>query len=167
MKDKYVTLTINGRKTTLVVEDRTTLLTALREYGVTSLKRGCEEGECGACTVIMNGLPQKSCLILAREAEGAEILTVEGLVEKGRLHPIQQAFIDEGAIQCGYCTPGMVMTTYALLSKNPSPEEEEIREALSGNICRCTGYLSIIRAVKKSADILSGNARGGELREDD
>lgn len=167
MKDKHVTLTLNGRKATLIVEDRTTLLNALREYGVTSLKRGCEEGECGACTVIINGLPQKSCLVLAREAEGAEVLTVEGLVKKGRLHPIQQAFVDEGAIQCGYCTPGMVMTTYALLEKNPSPSEEEIKEALSGNICRCTGYLSIIRAVKKSAAILSGKVKGGELREDD
>jgi carbon-monoxide dehydrogenase small subunit len=166
MKDKRVTITLNGRKTTLVVEDRTTLLNALREQGVTSLKRGCEEGECGACTLIMNGLPQKSCLILAREAEGADILTVEGLVKKGRLHPIQQAFIDEGAIQCGYCTPGMVMTTYALLKKNPSPSDEEIREALSGNICRCTGYLAIIRAVKKSAAILSGNSGGGGTRED-
>ncbi|MBN2220014.1 MAG: (2Fe-2S)-binding protein [Kosmotogaceae bacterium] len=166
MKDKRVTITLNGRKTILVVEDRTTLLNALREHGVTSLKRGCEEGECGACTLIMNGLPQKSCLILAREAEGADILTVEGLVKKGRLHPIQQAFIDEGAIQCGYCTPGMVMTTYALLKKNPYPSDEEIREALTGNICRCTGYLAIIRAVKKSAAILSGNNGGGGTRED-
>ncbi len=110
----------------------------------------------------MNGLPEKSCLILAAEAEGTDILTVEGLIKDGRLHPIQQSFIDEGAIQCGYCTPGMIMTTYALLLKNPSPIEEEIKEALSGNLCRCTGYLSIVRAIKKSARIMAGRSEGGE-----
>jgi carbon-monoxide dehydrogenase small subunit len=151
MRERKIQLTLNGRPVFLVAGDNTTLLNALREHGITSLKRGCEEGECGACTVIMNGLPEKSCLILAAEAEGADILTVEGLIKDGRLHPIQQSFIDEGAIQCGYCTPGMIMTTYALLLKNPSPIEEEIKEALSGNLCRCTGYLSIVRAIKKSA----------------
>nr|HPM94997.1 2Fe-2S iron-sulfur cluster-binding protein [Mesotoga sp.] len=114
MRDRKIQLNLNGRSVSLVAGDNTTLLHALREYGLTSLKRGCEEGECGACTVIMNGLPEKSCLILVAEAEGADILTVEGLIKDGRLHPIQQSFIDEGAIQCGYCTPGMVMTTYAL-----------------------------------------------------
>lgn len=151
MEKKRIQFTLNGRKAALEAEGRTTLLRALREYGVTSLKRGCEEGECGACTVIFEGLPRKSCMIFALEAEGADILTVEGLVKDGKLHPIQQAFIDEGAIQCGFCTPGMVLSSYSLLTKNPEPDEEEIKDALSGNLCRCTGYTAIIRAVKKAA----------------
>jgi len=151
MEKKRIQFTLNGRKASFEAEGRTTLLRALRDYGITSLKRGCEEGECGACTVIFEGLPRKSCMIFALEAEGVDILTVEGLVKNGKLHPIQQAFIDEGAIQCGFCTPGMVLSTYSLLIKNPEPDEEEIKEALSGNLCRCTGYTSIIRAVKKAA----------------
>ena len=155
---------LNGRPVTFSVEPRTTLLRALREYGVTSVKRGCEEGECGTCTVVIDDLAQKSCMILALEAEGKSVLTVEGLVgPKGELHPIQQAFVDEGAIQCGFCTPGMIMSAYAFLRKNPDPTEEEIRVALAGNLCRCTGYIPIFRAVRKAAAALRelGHTPGG------
>lgn len=143
---------LNGRPVTLSVEPRTTLLRCLRERGVTSVKRGCEEGECGTCTVLIDDLAQKSCMIFALEVEGKSVLTVEGLVgPKGELHPIQQAFIEEGAIQCGFCTPGMIMSTYAFLRKNPDPSETQIRLALAGNLCRCTGYIPIFRAVRKAA----------------
>jgi len=146
---------LNGKPVTFSVEPRTTLLRALREYGVTSVKRGCEEGECGTCTVVIDDLAQKSCMILALEAEGKSVLTVEGLVgPKGELHPIQQAFVDEGAIQCGFCTPGMIMSAYAFLRKNPDPTEEDIRVALAGNLCRCTGYIPIFRAVQKAAAVM-------------
>ena len=146
---------LNGRPVTFSVEPRTTLLRALREYGVTSVKRGCEEGECGTCTVVIDDLAQKSCMILALEAEGKSVLTVEGLVgPKGELHPIQQAFVDEGAIQCGFCTPGMIMSAYAFLRKTPDPTEEDIRVALAGNLCRCTGYIPIFRAVQKAAAVM-------------
>ena len=146
---------LNGRPVTFSEEPRTTLLRALREYGVTSVKRGCEEGECGTCTVVIDDLAQKSCMILALEAEGKSVLTVEGLVgPKGELHPIQQAFVDEGAIQCGFCTPGMIMSAYAFLRKNPDPTEEDIRVALAGNLCRCTGYIPIFRAVQKAAAVM-------------
>ena len=146
---------LNGRPVTFSVEPRTTLLRALREYGVTSVKRGCEEGECGTCTVVIDDLAQKSCMVLALEAEGKSVLTVEGLVgPKGELHPIQQAFVDEGAIQCGFCTPGMIMSAYAFLRKTPDPTEEEIRVALAGNLCRCTGYIPIFRAVQKAAAVM-------------
>lgn len=147
-----VNFILNGRPVTLSVEPRTTLLRALREYGVTSVKRGCEEGECGTCTLVIDDLAQKSCMVLALEIEGRSVLTVEGLVApNGDLHPLQQAFIEEGAIQCGFCTPGMIMTAYAFLRKNPDPTESEVREALAGNLCRCTGYIPIFRAVIKAA----------------
>jgi len=110
-------------------------------------KEGCGKGECGACTVIMNGKAVNSCLILATKADGAEIITIEGLERNGLLHPIQQAFIDEGAVQCGFCTPGMIMSSYALLSKNSDPSIEDVKTALEGNLCRCTGYQKIIAAV--------------------
>ncbi|HPE69369.1 MAG TPA: (2Fe-2S)-binding protein [Thermotogota bacterium] len=159
---KEVWCTVNGKKTRLLAAGNTTLLQALRDIGVTSVKRGCEEGECGACTVILDGLPQKSCIVLAQEVEGATILTSEGLVQNGTLHPIQQAFIDEGAIQCGFCTPGMVLSTWALLQSNPNPTDEQIKQALSGNLCRCTGYAGIQRAVKKSAKLLAPKLQGGD-----
>ena len=146
---------LNGKPVTFSVEPRTTLLRALREYGVTSVKRGCEEGECGTCTVVIDDLAQKSCMVLALETEGKSVLTVEGLVgPKGELHPIQQAFVDEGAIQCGFCTPGMIMSAYAFLRKTPDPTEEDIRVALAGNLCRCTGYIPIFRAVQKAAAVM-------------
>lgn len=159
MAKKEVHFTLNGRPVTYEVEPRTTLLRALRNYGVTSVKRGCEEGECGTCTVLLNDLPIKSCTILAMEVEGQNVLTSEGLVGKdGKLHPVQQAFVEEGGIQCGFCTPGMVLTTYALLKKNPNPSEEEIRLALAGNLCRCTGYIGIFRSVERAAELLKGQA---------
>ncbi len=147
---------LNGETVNWEVESNTTLLQALRDNGVTSVKRGCEEGECGACTVVIDEAAQKSCLVLALEVEGKTVITTEGLpAAPGKLHPIQQAFVDEGAIQCGFCTPGFVMTTYAFLKVCPNPTNEEIRRALSGNLCRCTGYLSIIKAVKTAAAALS------------
>lgn len=150
-----VTFTLNGKPVTTSVEPRTTLLRALREMGTTSVKRGCEEGECGTCTVLVDEIPQKSCMLLAYEAEGKSILTSEGLVgPDGALHPVQQAFVDEGAIQCGFCTPGMVLVTYALLRKKTNPTEKEVKEYLSGNLCRCTGYSGIFRAVHKAAKML-------------
>jgi carbon-monoxide dehydrogenase small subunit len=150
-----VNFTLNGRAVSCFAEPRTTLLRALRAMGTTSVKRGCEEGECGTCTVLVDGAPQKSCMMLAYEAEGRSVMTAEGLVAPdGTLHPIQQAFIDEGAIQCGFCTPGMILVTYALLRDNPSPTDEEIKRSLSGNLCRCTGYEGIFRAVRKAKEFL-------------
>jgi len=155
MSEIKVNFILNGRATTYVGEPRTTLLRALRAHGVTSVKRGCEEGECGTCTVLVDGVPMKSCMMLLPEVEGKSVITSEGLVgPNGELHPIQKAFIEEGAIQCGFCTPGMIMSVYALLNENPDPSDEEIKEALSGNLCRCTGYVSIIRAVKKAAAMM-------------
>jgi len=155
MTKREVHFTLNGRSVTYEVEPRTTLLRALRHHGVTSVKRGCEEGECGTCTVLLDGVPVKSCTVLALEVEGRSVLTAEGLVGKdGKLHPVQQAFVEEGGIQCGFCTPGMVLTTYALLKKTPDPSEDEIRLALAGNLCRCTGYTGIFRSVKRAAELL-------------
>jgi len=128
------------------------LLDLLREdLGLTGTKKGCGEGECGACTVIMNGQAVLSCLLPAFKADGAEILTVEGIAHRGRLHPLQQAFLDEGAVQCGYCSPGMLLSAKALLDEDPQPSTEDIKEAISGNLCRCTGYARIIRAVQAAA----------------
>jgi carbon-monoxide dehydrogenase small subunit len=131
------------------IESGARLLDLLRQrLGLTGTKEGCGIGECGACTVLLDGLPVNSCLVPAAQAEGREILTIEGLEgEDGSLHPIQQAFIDAGAIQCGFCTPAMVLNAYALLEQNPSPEENEIKEAISGTLCRCTGYRQIIEAI--------------------
>lgn len=155
MSEIKVNFILNGRATTYVGEPRTTLLRALRAHGVTSVKRGCEEGECGTCTVLVDGVPMKSCMMLLPEVEGKSVITSEGLVgPNGELHPIQKAFIEEGAIQCGFCTPGMIMSVYALLNENPDPSDEDIKEALSGNLCRCTGYVSIVRAVKKAAAMM-------------
>ncbi len=155
MSEIKVNFILNGRATTYVGEPRTTLLRALRAHDVTSVKRGCEEGECGTCTVLVDGVPMKSCMMLLPEVEGKSVITSEGLVgPNGELHPIQKAFVEEGAIQCGFCTPGMIMSVYALLNENPDPSDEDIKEALSGNLCRCTGYVSIIRAVKKAAAMM-------------
>ena len=148
-----VKFTLNGRAVTVSVEPSTTLLRALRAMGTTSVKRGCEEGECGTCTVLLDGDPHKSCMLLAYEADGRSVVTSEGLVAPdGTLHPIQRAFIDEGAIQCGFCTPGMVLVSYALLRSNPCPTDQDIKRYLSGNLCRCTGYGGIIRAVRKASE---------------
>ncbi len=150
-----IQLTVNKETRCLEVEPNRTLLDVLRaEFELIGAKEGCGLGECGACTVILNGKAVPSCMVLAVEADGKTILTVEGLAENGKLHPIQQAFVEGGAIQCGFCTPGMVLSTKALLDENPNPTEQEIKEALAGNICRCTGYTKIIEAVKTAAKYL-------------
>lgn len=141
---------VNGRGHKLEVDARARLLDVLRDkLGLTGAKEGCGEGECGACTVIINGLAINSCLVLAPQAHGKEILTVESLEQDGELDRLQKAFIDNGAVQCGYCTPGMLMSCKALLMQNPNPTEEEIKKAIEGNLCRCTGYTKIVRAVKE------------------
>jgi carbon-monoxide dehydrogenase small subunit len=147
-----VTFTVNGEFEQIDVTSNVTLLQALREkLALTGTKNGCMAGECGACTVIMNGEPVNSCMILAVECNDAEILTVEGLSKDGVLDPIQQAIINRGGVQCGFCTPGILMSAKALIERNPDPQDSEIREALVGNLCRCTGYLRIIDAVKDAA----------------
>jgi len=148
-----ITITINGDEYTLGVKSYQTLLHVLRhELGITSPKPGCENGECGACTVLLDGEPVNSCLVLAVEADGCEIETVEGLSKEGDLHPLQKAFIDHNAVQCGFCTPGMLMSAKGLLNRNPHPTEDEIRDALAGNLCRCTGYVRIIEAIADVAE---------------
>ncbi|HZD41648.1 MAG TPA: (2Fe-2S)-binding protein [Terriglobales bacterium] len=145
-------LRVNGETREVATDINKTLLEVLREdMALTGTKHGCELGECGTCTVLINGEPVLSCLVLGIEAEGAEIITVEGLKEADRPHPLQQTFADLGAAQCGYCTPGVLLTAKALLDKNPKPSREEIREALAGNLCRCTGYTKILDAVELAA----------------
>ncbi len=147
-----ISLTVNGQTHALEIEPQETLLHVLRaRLGLTGTKANCEEGECGACTVLLDGQPVNSCLLLAVRAEGSRIQTIEGVAEDGQLTPLQEAFAAEGAIQCGYCTPGFLLTTAALLSANPHPTDEEITHALSGNICRCTGYTKIVKAVRQAA----------------
>ena len=154
-----VKFTLNGRAASFSAEPRTTLLRALREMGTTSVKRGCEEGECGTCTVLLDGVPQKSCMLLAYEAEGRSVMTSEGLIASdGTLHPIQQAFIDEGAIQCGFCTPGMILSAHALIEKHGLPASEQIKTGMAGNMCRCAAYPQIIKAVQKAARIQKGES---------
>jgi len=149
---RLVRLHVNGKVHEVVVPPQRTLLEVLREdLGLTGTKHGCELGECGACTVLVGGRPVLACLLLAVEAEGAEVLTVEGLGHPGVLDPLQEAFIEAGALQCGYCTPGFLLAAKALLDRDPAPTREEIREALSGNLCRCTGYLRIAQAVERAA----------------
>lgn len=152
MSRHEITVTVNGERECLTVPGHMTLLELLRRgLALTGPKDGCSAGECGACTVLLNGEPVNACLVLAVEADGAEVVTVEGLSRDGRLDPLQQAFLDEGAVQCGYCTPGMLISARALLARTPRPTEEQIREALVGNLCRCTGYVRIVRAVQKAA----------------
>jgi len=143
-----VTLTVNGKKHRILVQPERTLLELLREdLHLTGAKRGCDDSNCGACTVLMNGQAVKSCCMLALQADGADIVTIEGLETRDGLHPLQQAFIDHSALQCGFCTPGMVLTAKAILDENPDADEEDIREGLHGNLCRCTGYVKIVEAV--------------------
>ena len=152
-------LRVNGEAHPVAAPAHKTLLEVLREdLGLTGTKHGCEVGECGTCTVLVDGEPVLSCLTLAADVEGREITTVEGLAQNGELHPLQVAFAERGAAQCGYCTPGMLLSAKALLDRNPRPTEDEIKEALSGNLCRCTGYLKIIEAVKLAGERL---AQGG------
>jgi carbon-monoxide dehydrogenase small subunit len=151
MKPKLVTLTVNGRQRHIALEPHVTLLRALRELGYTDVKNGCEKGDCGACAVLLDGKPVNSCLVLAWQAEGAEIVTDAGLGSLDHPHPLQEAFADLGGVQCGYCTPGMIISAQALLDREPDPDEEAIRQALSGNLCRCTGYGPIVEAVRTAA----------------
>jgi len=145
---RIVRITINGLLREVAVPANRTLLDLLREdLDLTGTKHGCGEGDCGACTVLLDGEPVNACLILAAEAEGREVTTIEGLADGSLLHPVQQAFVDSGAVQCGYCTPGMVLVAAALVARNPSPTESDVRHAISGNFCRCTGYQKIVEAV--------------------
>ncbi len=149
-----INLTINGGPEQVVVPSNMTLMRMLREtLALTGTKNGCSAGECGACTVLMDGEPVNSCMVLAVECDGAEIVTVEGLADDRRLDPIQEAMIQEGGVQCGFCTPGVLMSSRALLDRNPNPNEDEIRHALVGNLCRCTGYVRIFESIKKAAKI--------------
>jgi carbon-monoxide dehydrogenase small subunit len=144
-----IELSVNGSPYRLSVEPDRTLLEVLREdLGLTGTKEGCASGECGACTVLLDGEPIRSCLILAVDVRGREVVTIEGVAENRRPHKIQKAFIDRGAIQCGFCTPGMILVGKALLEKHPKPDERQIRKAISGNLCRCTGYAKIVEAIK-------------------
>ena len=146
-----ITLDINQKKLHINADPGETLLQLLRRSGHFGVKHGCDSGECGACTVLMDGKPVNSCLVLAAEADGKEVLTVEGLSREWELHPLQQAFIEEGAVQCGFCIPGMLLAAKALLDENPSPTEAEIRSAIAGNLCRCTGYVRIVQAIQSAA----------------
>jgi carbon-monoxide dehydrogenase small subunit len=147
-----LTFTVNGSRRKVWVHPHELLLDVLREnLNLTGTKRGCDEATCGACTVLMDGVPILSCITPVLRCEGREILTIEGVASNGHLHPVQESLVESGAIQCGFCTPGMVMTIIPLLKDNPEPSDEEIRTALSGNLCRCTGYTKIITAVKNAA----------------
>lgn len=152
-----IEITVNGRKRQFDVEPNKLLLNLLREeLYLTGAKYGCGIGECGACTVLLDGAPVNSCMILAVDVDGRQVETIEGVADGVNLDPIQEAFIEEGAIQCGFCTPGFIMTTKALLRERPDPTEEEIREYLKGNLCRCTGYVNIVKAVQSAAKKMRG-----------
>jgi aerobic-type carbon monoxide dehydrogenase small subunit (CoxS/CutS family) len=158
MTAKTIQLTINGRPHSVAAEPNAVLLHTLRDLGYTDVKNGCEIGECGACAVFLDGEAVNSCMVLTWQADGARIVTNAGLGTMEKPHPIQEAFADAGAIQCGFCTPGMVISTKALLDRTPDPSEAEIREALSGNLCRCTGYGQIVSAVRLTAERLARSA---------
>lgn len=152
MTHHSVSLTVNGSRESVQVASNETLLALLRDrLGLTGTKNGCSAGECGACTVLVDGEPVNACLMLAVEADGAEIVTVEGLANDSQLDPLQQTLIDHGGVQCGFCTPGVLISARALLNRNPHPSEDDIKNALRGNLCRCTGYVRIIDAVKAAA----------------
>jgi carbon-monoxide dehydrogenase small subunit len=155
MSKHQISLEVNGRSTEAWVDPNLSLLELLRDEGAaTEVKLGCGEGVCGTCTVLLDGEPVKSCTILAVQADGARITTVEGLEQNGKLHPVQEAFWEKHGLQCGYCTPGMLMTGCALLARNKDPTEPEIRDAISGNLCRCTGYSNIVKAIQSAAERL-------------
>src|SRR5467141_2695130 len=157
-----IQLTVNGKTHSLAVEPRMLLVELLREaLDLTGTHVGCDTTYCGACTVIMNGAAVKSCTVFAVQADGIEILSVEGLEKDGKLHPIQQAFGDSFGLQCGYCTPGLILSAHQLLSENPEPSEKEIRKAIAGNTCRCTGYMNIFKAIELAGRNMKG-ARGGD-----
>jgi carbon-monoxide dehydrogenase small subunit len=146
-------LHVNGEEFEVLTQVHKTLLEVLREdLGLTGTKRGCDLGTCGACTVLIEGKPYLSCLTLAVDVQGKKILTIEGLAKEGELHPLQKAFVEKGAIQCGFCTPGMILTSKAFLDENPRPSEGEVKKAISGNLCRCTGYVKIVEAILSAAE---------------
>ena len=158
MASKIVSFTLNGRETEVIVKPLTTLQKLLREQlGLTATKAGCKQGGCGSCTVLVNGEPMMSCLLPVEDVEGQEVITLEGLAQNGELHVIQEIFHEKFAVQCGFCTPGMILVAKALLDRNPSPGREEIIEALTGNYCRCTGYEPIIQAVAEAARRTNGH----------
>jgi carbon-monoxide dehydrogenase small subunit len=153
MKKTAITLNVNNEIFDIVTFPNQTLLEVLRDHlHLTGTKESCGEGACGSCTVLLNGVPVRSCLTLAIAAQGKEITTIEGLSKGEKLHPVQEAFVNHHAIQCGFCSPGMILTAYALLKENPNPTEAEIRRAISGNVCRCTGYAKIVEAIKSLAE---------------
>jgi len=153
---KHIVLTVNGKKVERDIPSRMTLAEFLREdLDLTGTKVGCNRGECGSCTIILNGDPVLSCTVLGVEASGSEVLTIEGLSSEGRLHPIQEAFVEHDALQCGYCTPGMIMSVKALLDRTPNPTEEDIRKSIDGNFCRCGSYLNIIKATIEASKKLN------------
>ena len=159
MKQEEIVLEVNGTTYKVSIEPWKTLVEVLREtLGLTGTKKSCNEGECGACTVIVDGKPVASCLVLAMDAQGKEILTIEGLSEREKLHPIQEAFLKHGAIQCGFCTPGMVMSAKAFLDENPKPTVAEVRKAISGNLCRCTGYQHIVDSIMATSGMMNRKA---------
>ncbi len=160
MAKTQVSFNLNGAPVDVLVEPRELLIHVLREQlQQTGSHIGCETSHCGACTIDFNGESVKSCTLFAVQAQGAEVLTVEGLAANGELHPLQQAFMDEHGLQCGYCTPGMLMRSYRLLLENPDPSEEEIREGMSGNLCRCTGYQNIIKSIQQAATVINQSGR--------
>jgi len=157
---RRIRLTVNGQPCEAVVEPRTTLVDLLRgELALTGTHVGCEHGVCGACTVLWNGKAVRSCIMLAVQADGAELMTVEALAPDGQLHPIQQAFMEEHGLQCGFCTPGFLISVYELLQRNPNPTDEEIKETLGGHICRCTGYQAIMKSVRLAAQKLNAASK--------
>lgn len=163
MSKHTITLTINGDPIEAIVKDNLTLLDFLRDQlGLTGTKKGCEQGECGACTVELDGNPVNACSTLAVECNGREITTIEGVAKDGKLHPLQVEFIQKWALQCGYCTPGMIISAKCLLERNPNPTEFEIRQAISGNLCRCTGYAKIVEAIQAAAVDLAKVVKEGE-----
>jgi carbon-monoxide dehydrogenase small subunit len=149
---QLITLTVNGESHEVAIEPRQSLLQVLRqELNLTGTKEGCSEGECGACTVVLDGQTVDSCLIFGLEANGRDVVTIEGLAHDAQLHPVQKAFADYGAVQCGFCTPGMILAARALLESNPNPTDADIRRGISGNLCRCTGYVKIVEAIRAAA----------------
>jgi len=157
MEKKEIRFKINGENIVISIKPNKTLLEMIREdLKLTGTKEACDHGECGACTVLMNGVPVNSCLVLAMEAHGKEILTIEGLKQNNRLDPIQEAFIQNTGMQCGFCTPGMIMSTKALLNRNSKPSDDEIKEAIAGNLCRCTGYTKIFESIKDASSKIGG-----------